>query len=124
MRGDDNAQSNLRNGETTTDLLRELVGDLRVSRYCLDLPGSWVTPKGMFAAFSFEIAAVLRRYLSKEPRFIAKQPSREWHPGGPRAARLLDDLQGSIQWPLRESCDILRGYGPVRERRVSPGNML
>ena len=43
MRGDDTAQSNLGYGEATTDLLRELVGNLRMSRYCFDLPGSWVT---------------------------------------------------------------------------------
>src|SRR5512138_2873484 len=87
MRGDDNAQSNLRYGEAATDLLRELVGNLSMSRDCFDLPGSWVTPKGMFAPFSFEIAAVLAQVSQQRATLHCKTTvSRMASWGTPRSA--------------------------------------
>jgi hypothetical protein len=45
VRGEEHVQSNLRYGEATTNLLRELVSNLLVARNRFNLSGARITPK-------------------------------------------------------------------------------
>src|SRR5580704_14319018 len=60
--------SNLWDGETATDFPCELVRYLHVPRHRLNFSSLRVGPKRMFAAFSFQVAAVLAQVSQQKTR--------------------------------------------------------